>query len=307
MLTRKTVILAKIESSYGVDSTPTGSLNAIEVRNPNIQPLAGDVVERDVVRPYLGNFESIPANTHVIATFEVYVAGAGGAGTVPKYGPLLRACGMAETVTASTKVEYSPVSAAFESVVIYFNKDGVLHKMTGCRGTVTLTIDAQGLPVYAFTFTGLYNAPTDTALPTADYSGFLQGVIANNTNTTGFTVHGFSGVLQSLNFALNNAVQPRLLVGSESVIITDRRPSGELLFEAPTIAAKNFFSLAKNGTKDALAIQHGQAAGNIVKLDMPKVSFGQPTYEDSQGVGMLRLPCVANPNAGNDEFKITVQ
>jgi hypothetical protein len=37
---------------------------------------------------------------------------------------------------------YAPVSASFESLTFYFNVDGVLHKMTGARGTVAATASA---------------------------------------------------------------------------------------------------------------------------------------------------------------------
>ena len=51
VLTRRRLILAKIESTYGTDSSPTGSSNAILVRNLEIQPLVAETVNRDLVRP----------------------------------------------------------------------------------------------------------------------------------------------------------------------------------------------------------------------------------------------------------------
>jgi hypothetical protein len=80
LLTRKRLILAKIESTYGTDSTPGGT-EAILVRNLEITPLQADVVTRDLIRPYLGNFEQILANQRVEITFEVELAGSGAAGT----------------------------------------------------------------------------------------------------------------------------------------------------------------------------------------------------------------------------------
>ena len=307
LLARKTVILAKIETTYGTDPVPTGGANAIEVRNPQVTPMAGNTVERDVVRSYMGNFESIPANVNVACQFECYLAGAGAAGSVPGFGPLLRACGLAEVVTASTKVEYQPISSAFESVTIYFNQDGLLHKLTGARGTFQINLDAQGLPYMQFNFTGIWNAPSDTALPTPIYTSFQQGVVANNTNTTAFSLFSYTGILQSFSYNHAGTAEPRMLIGSESVLLTDRRPAGEILIEAPAIATKDFFSIAKAGTSGVFAIQHGQTAGKIVTIDMPKLILGQPSYEVSQGVQMLRLPYAALPSSGNDEFKLTVK
>ena len=36
-------------------------------------------------------------------------------------------------------VTYAPESSGFSSITIHYNVDGVLHKVTGCRGSFTLT------------------------------------------------------------------------------------------------------------------------------------------------------------------------
>ena len=146
LLSRRRTILAKIETVYGTDPTPTGSANAILVRNMTITPLNAEMVSRDLVRPYLGTSEQLVAAKHVAIEFEVEMAGSGTAGTAPAYGPLLRACGLAETDGLSDVV-YSPVSSGFESVTMYHNVDGVLHKITGARGNAEFTINARAIPM----------------------------------------------------------------------------------------------------------------------------------------------------------------
>ena len=308
LLTRKKTILAKIETTYGTDPTPTGTANAILVRNLNVTPQATQMVGRDLIRPYLGNFEQLQASTHVELDFEVEVAGSGAAGTVPGYGCLLRACGMSETVTASTKVDYKPVSSAFESVTIYFNVDGVLHKITGARGTVELSISVAQIPVYKFRFVGLYNAPTDTAAPAVTYTGFQTPLVANNTNTTPFSFFGVSPVLKELSFQLGNQVDFRTMIGSNYVQLTDRKVAGQLTFEANTIATKDWFSTALSNSLGALSITHGTAAGNKVVLTSSTVDLLNPSYVDDGGVQMIQCGYVLTPTtAGNDEFMLTIQ
>lgn len=306
-LTRRRTILAKIETTYGTDPTPTGSANAILVRNMSITPLNAETASRDLVRAYMGASESLIATKNVAIEFEVEMAGAGAAGTAPAYGPLLRACGLAETISAGTKVAYAPVSSSFESVTIYFNVDGVLHKITGARGNVEARITSGQIPVFAFTFTGLYNAPTDASLPSVDYTNFITPVAANNTNTTGFTFFGHSGVLESLTMNLNNAVNFRALIGSESVLITDRQAGGTVVFEAPSIATKDFFASSLASTLGTLEVIHGTAAGNRVKLTSSKADITNPSYQDNNGVNMLSVPYVLVPSTtGNDELAIEV-
>jgi hypothetical protein len=93
---RRKVILAKIESTYGTDSVPAAGTDAMLVgTNVELTPLETELVARDRVQHYLGAQEQIPVNARVRLKFDVEAAGAGGAGTVPKYGPLLRGCGFA--------------------------------------------------------------------------------------------------------------------------------------------------------------------------------------------------------------------
>lgn len=308
-LTRRRTILAKIETTYGTDSTPTGSANAILIRNLSVQPVAATIVQRDNYRPYLGNFEQLLADSHVQVEFEVEMAGAGAAGTAPAYGPLLRACGLSETVSAGVSVTYAPISAAFESVTLYFNNDGTQHKITGARGSVELQINARQIPIYKFSFQGLYNAPTAVSLPTVSYTAFQTPLVANNTNTTGFSFFSASPVLESINLNVNNSVDFRTLIGSQYVQISDRKTSGTAVFEAPSLATKDYFALAAtDGTLGALSITHGTAAGNKVEIASSYIDIANPTYADNGGITMLQVPFVAVPStAGNDEFTITVK
>jgi len=61
--TSQRVLLAKIESSYGTDPTPTGSSNAILVRSLEVSPFQSDVVERELIRGYMGNYVTLHATT----------------------------------------------------------------------------------------------------------------------------------------------------------------------------------------------------------------------------------------------------
>ena len=308
LLTRKRTILAKIETTYGTDPTPTGAANAILVRNLNITPLNAELLNRDLVRPYLGASEQLLASAYVGIDFEVEMAGAGAAGTAPAYGSLLKACGMTETLVALATATYTPVSSSFSSVTIYYNVDGVLHKLTGCRGNVEIDIKARQIPVFKFTFTGLYNAPTDTVLPTVSYTAFQTPLAANSDNSSGFSLFSYSGALESLSLNFNNGVQYRSLIGAEDVLMTDRQLSGQVVFEAPTIAAKDFFSLALGTTLGALDITHGTTAGNKVQISSSRVNVTNPTYQDQNGIQMLQVPMRLIPStAGNDEISIVVK
>lgn len=303
---RKAVLLAKLETTYGTDPTPTGSANAILVRNMSITPLEAEFVGRDLIRPYFGSSEQLPVGTRCRLECEVELAGSGTAGTAPKWAPMLKACAFTETDSASDDI-YDPNSTAADSLTMYYNLDGVLHKILGARGDVSFDLQAKQIPVMKFTFTGLYGGVSDAAAPTPDYSGFMQPKPVDTTWTPTGTLHGVTPVISGLSLAMNNQVVHRKLIGAESVIITDRQPNGQITFEAGLVAVKDWWTIARNATLDALQIIHGTTAGNIVQIDAPKVQIGTPTYVDQDGVAMLQCALTLTPNAGNDEIKLTVQ
>ena len=241
-----------------------------------------------------------------LCTFEVELAGSGTAGTAPRFGSLLKACGMSETVVASTSVTYAPVSSSFSSVTIYYNVDGVLHKVTGARGNVEMTCQIAQIPVLKFTMTGIYNAPTDTAQPSVTYSNQATPLIFKNGNTSAFQFFSYSGAFSQVSLNLANSIVYRELVGgTKEAVFTDRKPSGTVMLEAPTIAAKDFFSLAAGTSTGNLTFLHGTTAGNRVTFTASQVDIAQPAYADDNGVQMLSVPYVALPTtAGNDELSL---
>ena len=305
VLTRRRLILAEIESSYGTDPTPDGT-NAILVRNLEIQPLVADTVNRELVRPYLGQADQLLSQTRVEVSFEVELAGSGTAGTAPAYGPVLRSCGISETISAGVSVTYAPESSGFESCTIYYHQDGIRHKVTGCRGTFEMTCEVGQIPVISFTMTGIYNAPTDVTQPTPTYSNQAAPVLFKEGNTTGFSAFGYSGCLMSYNFSLANDVIYRELVGcTKEILITNRAPNGTVVIEAPTITAKDFFAVATGSSTGSITFQHGQTAGNIVTMTTAQSDLGNLTYSDQDGIQMLNMPFIAVPtNAGDDELSL---
>lgn len=307
LLSRKRLILAETESSYGVDPTPTEASNAILVRNVEVTPLEVETVNRELIRPFLGQSDQLLAQQRVLVNFEVELAGSGAAGTAPAYGPLLEACRCTETVVASTSVSYAPNSDATpSSVTIYFNNDGVLHKATGCRGTFTLNCEVGQIPYIAFEMTGIYNAPSDVSISGPTYANQADPLVFKNGNTSSFQVFSYAGALQSLSFDVANEVIYRELVGgSKSIDIVNRAPSGECMVEATTIATHDFFSDATGSSTGNLTFQHGSTGGNIVTFTAGQIDLGGPSYTDQDGIQMLTLPYIATPtSSGDDDFSL---
>lgn len=306
LLLRKRTILIEAESTYGTDPTPTGA-DAVLVSDLNIIPQQSEVVNRDVIRPYLGASEQLLANTRVECTFSVELTGSGTAGTAPQYGKALQACGLSETVAAGTSVTYAPVSSNFSSVTIHYNIDGVRHKVTGARGTFSLSAEVGAIPRLNFTMTGIYNAPDDSALPSVTYANQATPLIFKDGNTDTFSFLSYSGCLQSVNMDIGNSIVYRELIGcTKEVLITDRNVTGDVSLEMVSIATKDYFTAAlTDNTLGNLTFQHGTTAGNIVDFASTRIDIGDVSYGDQDGIAMLQIPYTAIPStAGNDELSL---
>lgn len=301
---RKLAMLAKIETVYGTDPAPAAA-NAIICRDVTLTPIEGQEVDRGLYQTYMSNPGAMLAGEHVSASFSVELTGSGAAGTAPGFGALLRACGMSETITAETSVEYATVSSAFESVTAYFNLDGIRHIMLGARGNASISLERNSIPLIQFNLRGLLVAVTDSAMPTQEPAGFIKPVIVNKANTT-LALHGVAGAIaESVNLDLGNEVVYRNLIGSEGVHIVDRIGSGTAVLEAKAMSVKNWFSIAQARTRGALALVHGAVAGNIVEIDCPAVEIGRPTYGESDKIRNLSLPLGLCADEGNDELVLT--
>ncbi len=315
---RNTAILAKIESTYGTDATPTEAANAILISNASITPLAAQNVSRDLIRPYMGGSEQLLGANYVELSFDVELAGSGAAGTAPAYGALLRACGFAETITASVRTEYNLVTPVADSVSIYYFSDGVKHVAKGCRGDVSFKLGANGRPVMSFKFLGLDGgiaAATPSALTLTGFKTPLAVTEANTGDITfGATYTAATPTLtggtgypsQGLEISLGNSVSHTPLLGGETIDVSNRDASGKLSLDLTAAQEVTFIGNVKTNTVQSVGLMHGTTAGYKVMLFMPSVQLTNPSKADVNGRLLIGFDLRVIPSSGNDELKIVV-
>lgn len=309
---RSKIVLVKPEASYGVDSAPTGAANAVLMKNIELRPMEGEDESRELELPWLGGQETIPTALRSVLTGDVELVGSGSTGVAPAWGPLLRACGMAETVTPDDdpgdgSVVYNPVSSAHESVTIHFWIGGTRHVFIGTRGTAEITMEAQRLPHIRFTLTGLFTTPGEQARPTPDLSAFAVPQVVSNALTPKFEIDALPMVLRAFRMSLGNQVEPRLLVGREEIVIVDRTETMTATVEAVPLSTFNPFSAARDRDRVAVEIAHGTEAGRRVTIEAASCGVGRLAgYENNQNVLEWPLPLQPLPTAGNDQFTLTL-
>lgn len=310
------ILLARIETSYGVDAAPTGA-NGILATNVELTPMDGQDVSRDLELPYLGGQATVPAELTAQLAFRVELVGGGdaNAGVAPAWGPLLRACGVAETLTPETapgagdgKVEYNPVSSDHESVTFYFWIENTRWVLKGTRGTCVLRFATQAIPYLEFTFRGLFAVPSEEARVTPVLSGFQKPQLVTSAFTTTFAFDGVPLVMRSTSLNLGNDVQARFLVGSESILIVDRADQLEAQVEAVPLTTLNPFALALDQATAPLVLVHGTIPGKRVRLDVPLAQMQRPQgLANEQNITEWPLRLAALPSdAGNDQWTLTL-
>jgi len=304
---RQKLLMVKLEATYGVDAGPTAALNAVLATEVKHMPMEGADVSRELDTPHMGAQPTIPNELHSKFTFKVELAPSGVAGTAPAWAVLLRMCAVAETITPGTSAVYNPVTNSHESGTIYFNLDGTLYKSRGARGNAKFTVDAQGIPYVEFELTGLYAVPSTDALGTPDYTSWQDPTVATTANTPQFSIDGTDMVLRSFALDLGNAVENRFLIGRDAVLITDRSETLEARVEAVELATLDPYALAGNQSKVPVVLQHGTVAGRIATLNVPKAQVQRPAgLENSQNIVEWPLSLVPLPNAGNDQWTLTL-
>lgn len=265
--------------------------------------------ERNNVKAYFGHSGSVTTSKYSEVDIEVEFAPSGAKGVAPKYGHLLRACALSETITMGTSVVYAPVtSGTTEMLTLEVWIDGIRHRMTDAKGTVSWEVKSKSICKLKFKFTGLYVKAADAPMPTGvDYSDFIDPIPVNADNTPSWSLHGQTGVLESISFDLANKVVHSDRPGGESIKITGRAPIGNALFEMGDIADQDWFETAIKAELGTLTVVHGKTDGNIIEISSPKVQLSEPAYSDSDGTLMIGLKCIYKPNLGNDELIITLK
>lgn len=307
LLTKKYAMWVELEATYGTDSVPTVA-DAVLVDSLEIT-FAADIIDRDnIVLSDLSKCSHLIGKYSVQLSFNCDLRGSGTAGTAPDFGKLIQACSMSETVVAATSVTYAPESTDQESVSVYVNKDGILHKIVGCVGTWSLTA-AIGQPAkLAFTMQGkLKENPTAVALTTGTTCTLAPPLLLGAT----FTYDGWSPTIANFSLDLANKLTERQDVtdasGIQGFFVSDRKPVASFDPEVVTVATRNVWDNFRELNEGALSLAFGVTSGNLVTIAAPKCVKRSIPYGDRDGISTYQIQVGLIRTTGNDEFSIKLK
>lgn len=313
MLSRRTVICAIKETTYGTDPAMTGA-NGILAYDVAVD-FKGEVLRRDVVRDSLSPMPHIIGLKECELTFKAELKGGGLTGTVPtptcELGILLSGCGFNTGVNTGTTLVFSLVSdeASMNSLAFRVYKDGNLHKILGARGTVKFSLEAGKYGVGEFSFKGLFDPVAASTI--MDISGLTTNkppIVYNSS----FQIAGFSPVCSKAEIDLATSVVRRdslnATYGVAGFRITDRKPKMSFDADAVVESSNPFWGDWAGHIVDTFGVQVGSTAGNIVKLS-GYFEYESNKYGDQDGVS--KFDCNAalvssDANTQNDELTVTI-
>ncbi len=305
MLATRKVLLAKVEATYNTDSVPVAGTDAILVENLQFAYEGARMAERAAVRASLGKLKPIFAGTLGQLTFDVEIKGSGAAGTAPELAALLKGCGFAETIVASTSATYKHASSGHASLSMYFFEDGLRYILTGARGMVTMNLSTGQTGKLSFTFIGHIANATDVALATATYNATVPAPVIG----AGFTMDSYAAVISKLecDWGIEVAKPDSINAadGYGQITITGRAVTGSVDPEATLVATYDWIAKWKSSAAYALTTGTiGAAAGNRYTVTMPAVTYTELGAGDREGILTRDLKFVAAESTGDDEVSI---
>lgn len=291
------IILAKKEATYDTDPTPDETNAILIEEDAESRRYEGNRVERNVRRDTIGNKEQVNVNPHTGFQFSVEAAGSGAAGDAPAYGPLLLACGFDEEIEAGIDVTYQhPQTKAdlrgADSVCVYDFRPEISQQQisTGIRGSAALVFDQQNFGRWRFSnMMGTYNRPVQGTPPTGiDLDAlFYPPLPFTYDNVATLQIDGYDAPATQLNLDFGVQVSRMNIPNLRETRLTDVLPGGQVTIIAPDISTVNFFEKAESHdgviNNVVLALEIGDAAGEIIKADSQQVNLSSIQEVDIEG------------------------
>ena len=229
------------------------------------------------------------------------------AGDAPLYGPLLTACGLTETLTASTSATYSLTPEGTPKGELAFQYVDALTSQVSekARGALSFTAETKKPPMFGFKFMGEHFDGQATVATAQDFSGWPDAPECSPRNMRAFTVDGVELCLQSFTFTDGRAPTRSKFMNCDGTDITARNVTGRMVVEMVTAATIDLLALCKSGAKQPLVWEIGNGAGRVLRVAAPAVQLKYGGEQDISGEMGIAIDLVFTFDQGDDEFAIT--
>lgn len=205
---------------------------------------------------------------------------------------------------------YRPTSDStlVESMTLYVYKDGILHKVTSCTGTVTFSGESGQVATAAFEMQGNYLAPVEQPIP---LDAVLEPTVPPQTELAQMSIAGdLDFCAQSFTYTLGNQTNLKecinALDGYDGSLITGREPNAQLNPEATYEAYTGMWNNFSASLQFPLHTRVGSVSGNIVRFYAERVNYTGLTYGDRNNTVTMEATFQLNGlgQSGDDELRV---
>jgi hypothetical protein len=186
MLSKRALLLGKVESDYGTDPTPAKTTDVMYAYDINISPDIEAEKRPDRVASFEALGTVVGRQTHDFSFKTISVGG--NTVVAPIESPLLSMCGFVVGFDLGTGITTATLSssqpAALSSASLYFYIDGGLYKLIGSRGNLVIrAVNGKALEL-EFKGKGLYDTPSTSAFITDPTISALNPLICTGLTAT---------------------------------------------------------------------------------------------------------------------------
>jgi hypothetical protein len=293
------LIQVKNEASKG--TAESASMLDLVVYDPMLEP-DFQPTARNYGRTHAGTTQGLVEARPATASFSTELIGDG----TNALDDALEACLKASGLSLSGSVLSPDTQTDDQSTLTIIKYEDGIKKI--CHGAmaerVTITGESGGRIGVQFDFRGVWNAPTDEALPTPSFSSEVPMRMASGT----FSLHSYSPDVSRFSITINNtlATIPDIthVSGLGYMVVANREILVECDPHLVTVATHDFYGKFLASTEAALSI--GLTDDTVdVTLAAPKVQYRQLSQSEREGLIGLDLTGQCNADSGDDEFTIT--
>jgi hypothetical protein len=296
-------LAAKIETTIGTPISLSGSDGAFNVYDPIIQP---EIEMED--REGQGGFNyltSVPAGRKGTATFKTNIEW-DGTSTEPAWADtFFPACGWVKATNTYTPRSEAPGSNV-KTLTIGCYVDGLFKSIAGAVGTFKIVLPTGKMAYIEWTFTGVWQAPTDVAIiaptyPTDSALRFAGGFAEwNNVNLC------VSNATIDAGNEITMRECPTTEAGFISGIITNRIPKITCDPEAVTVATQDRWGKWLDMTTYALELSLDGPTTSTLDITAPKAQIinNQESDRGKMVTDSLEFLCTKNGATADQELSI---
>ena len=304
---RSRALLLKVETTEGTDSVPTAALDAFQLFDGS-SGVTGDVVEREIDRPFFTNTPFVVANPRAFieGSFEIVPPSVPGNAVtgIASTDALLRIGGMARTLTVGPpgNTRYNPVSTLIPSATAYWYHAGTHKKITGARAALSgITMAVGNYMRGQLRIEGNYQTVEEATVSGLVYTAFATPRVGS-TESMALSFNGFN--VEGKSLAIDFGSEQRTIEHTEARLnrITDRRATFTARLYRPTLASFNPWTAWRNGTIVPIMGTHTELDGRNTVLEVRAQIEGINEVEIDGDLGLeISGRCIAT-STGGDEF-----